>query len=86
MEKKKLTSANGRLIADNQNTQTAGQRGPIMMQDPWFLEKLAHFDREVIPERRMHAKGSGAYGTFLSGWWNDIRLPRSRRTSADCWG
>ena len=64
MEKKKLTSANGRLIADNQNTQTAGQRGPIMMQDPWFLEKLAHFDREVIPERRMHAKGSGAYGTF----------------------
>ena len=40
MEKKKLTSANGRLIADNQNTQTAGQRGPIMMQDPWFLEKL----------------------------------------------
>ena len=64
MEKKKLTSANGRPIADNQNTQTAGQRGPIMMQDPWFLEKLAHFDREVIPERRMHAKGSGAYGTF----------------------
>ena len=51
MEKKKLTSANGRLIADNQNTQTAGQRGPIMMQDPWFLEKLAHFDREVIPEK-----------------------------------
>ena len=64
MEKKKLTAANGRLIADNQNTQTAGQRGPVMMQDPWFLEKLAHFDREVIPERRMHAKGSGAYGTF----------------------
>ncbi len=59
MEKKKLTAANGRPIADNQ-TQTAGQRGPIMLQDPWFLEKLAHFDREVIPERRMHAKGSGA--------------------------
>ena len=35
------------------------------MQDVWFLEKLAHFDREVIPERRMHAKGSGAYGTFI---------------------
>ena len=64
MEEKKLTAANGRPIADNQNTQTAGQRGPVMMQDPWFLEKLAHFDREVIPERRMHAKGSGAYGTF----------------------
>ena len=65
MEKtKKLTSTNGRPIADNQNIQTAGQRGPVMMQDPWFIEKLAHFDREVIPERRMHAKGSGAFGTF----------------------
>jgi catalase len=36
----------------------------VLLQDVWFLEKLAHFDREVIPERRMHAKGSGAYGTF----------------------
>ncbi len=45
--------------------QTAGVRGPVTLQDPWFLEKLAHFDREVIPERRMHAKGSGAFGTFL---------------------
>ena len=43
---------------------TAGPRGPMLLQDVWFLEKLAHFDREVIPERRMHAKGSGAYGTF----------------------
>ena len=59
-----LTADNGRLVADNQNVQTAGQRGPMVLQDPWFLEKLAHFDREVIPERRMHAKGSGAYGTF----------------------
>ena len=64
MEEKKLTSANGRPIADNQNSQTAGSRGPITLQDPWLIEKLAHFDREVIPERRMHAKGSGAYGTF----------------------
>ena len=64
MEKKRLTSANGHPVADNQNSQTAGQRGPILMQDPWLIEKLAHFDREVIPERRMHAKGSGAYGTF----------------------
>ncbi len=61
---KKMTTASGRPVADNQNVQTAGQPGPIAMQDPWFLEKLAHFDREVIPERRMHAKGSGAYGTF----------------------
>ena len=51
MEKKKLTAANGRPIADNQNSQTAGQRGPVMLQDPWLIEKLAHFDREVIPER-----------------------------------
>ena len=49
---------------NNQNTMTAGPRGPQLLQDVWFLEKLAHFDREVIPERRMHAKGSGAYGTF----------------------
>lgn len=64
MEKKKMTTSSGRPIADNQNVQTAGQRGPMLLQDPWFIEKLAHFDREVIPERRMHAKGSGAYGTF----------------------
>ncbi len=43
---------------------TAGPRGPVLLQDVWYLEKLAHFDREVIPERRMHAKGSGAYGNF----------------------
>lgn len=61
---KKLTSTNGRPIADNQNTMTAGQRGPVLLQDVWYLEKLAHFDREVIPERRMHAKGSGAFGKF----------------------
>lgn len=61
---KKLTSENGAPVADNQNILTAGQRGPLVMNDVWFLEKLAHFDREVIPERRMHAKGSGAFGCF----------------------
>lgn len=61
---KKLTNNAGAPITDNQNTLTAGPRGPLLLQDAWFLEKLAHFDREVIPERRMHAKGSGAYGTF----------------------
>ncbi|KGO35463.1 catalase [Desulfobulbus sp. Tol-SR] len=60
----KLTSNNGAPVVDNQNVMTAGPRGPQLLQDVWFLEKLAHFDREVIPERRMHAKGSGAYGTF----------------------
>ncbi len=61
---KKLTTVTGTPVPDNQNTQTAGLRGPALLQDFWFLEKMAHFDREVIPERRMHAKGSGAFGTF----------------------
>jgi catalase len=60
----KLTSTNGAPVADNQNVMTAGKRGPMLLQDVWYLEKLAHFDREVIPERRMHAKGSGAHGTL----------------------
>ena len=61
---KKLTTSAGCPVVDNQNTITAGPRGPQLMQDVWYLEKLGHFNREVIPERRMHAKGSGAYGTF----------------------
>lgn len=60
----KLTTAAGAPVPDNQNTMTTGPRGPTALQDVWFLEKLAHFDREVIPERRMHAKGSAAYGSF----------------------
>lgn len=59
-----LTTAAGAPVADNNNTMTAGPRGPALLQDVWFLEKLAHFDRERIPERVVHAKGSGAYGTF----------------------
>ncbi|HLR67301.1 catalase [Virgibacillus alimentarius] len=60
----RLTTAAGAPVSDYQNSKTAGARGPMLLEDVWFLEKLAHFDREVIPERRMHAKGSGAYGTF----------------------
>lgn len=60
----RLTTSAGAPVADNNHALTAGPRGPMLMQDVWFQEKLAHFDREVIPERRMHAKGSGAYGTF----------------------
>jgi len=63
-KKQNLTSNAGAPVADNQNVLTAGPRGPMLLQDVWFLEKLASFDREVIPERRMHAKGSGAFGTF----------------------
>ena len=64
MSESKLTSAAGAPVADNQNSMTAGARGPVVLQDVWLLEKLAHFDREVIPERRVHAKGSGAFGTL----------------------
>ncbi|TWB10502.1 catalase [Nitrospirillum amazonense] len=59
-----VTHATGAPVVDNVNIQTAGPRGPALLQDIWLIEKLAHFDREVIPERRMHAKGSGAHGTF----------------------
>lgn len=56
MEKKKLTTAAGAPVVDNNNVITAGPRGPMLLQDVWFLEKLAHFDREVIPERRITQK------------------------------
>jgi catalase len=59
-----LTTAAGAPVVDNQDSMSAGPRGPLLLQDLWLIEKLAHFDREVIPERRMHAKGSGAFGTF----------------------
>lgn len=61
---KKLTTTAGNPIADNQNSQTAGPRGPVLMQDYQLLEKLAHQNRERIPERVVHAKGWGALGTF----------------------
>lgn len=64
MDKKKLTTNAGAPVSNNNHVMTAGPRGPLLMQDVWFQEKLASFDREVIPERRMHAKGSGAFGTF----------------------
>lgn len=54
----------GAPVINNNDTMTAGRRGPSVLQDTWLQEKLANFSREVIPERRMHAKGSGAYGTF----------------------
>lgn len=60
----KLTTSFGIPVAENQNSRTAGERGPLLAEDLWLMEKLANFNREVIPERRMHAKGGGAYGTF----------------------
>ncbi len=62
--KKRLTTAFGIPVADDQNSMTAGDRGPVLMQDVHLLEKLGHFDRERIPERVVHAKGAGAAGYF----------------------
>ena len=63
-EARKLTTASGRPYVENDNTLTVGPRGPILVQDYILHEKMAHFNRERIPERVVHAKGAGAYGTF----------------------
>lgn len=63
-DKIQLTTASGIPVADNQNSLTAGPRGPVLLQDVHLIEKLQHFNRERIPERVVHAKGSGAYGSF----------------------
>ncbi len=64
MTKRILTTESGAPVADNQNSQTAGASGPVLMQDQHLIEKLARFNREQIPERIVHARGSGAYGDF----------------------
>lgn len=63
-DKKKLTTASGRPYYENEDTQSVGPRGPLLLQDYVLHEKMAHFNRERIPERVVHAKGSGAFGTF----------------------
>ncbi len=60
----KLTTASGRIYVENDNSKTVGPRGPILLEDYILHEKMAHFNRERIPERVVHAKGSGAFGTF----------------------
>lgn len=64
MNRPRLTTASGIPVADNQNSLSAGRSGPLLLQDFHLIEKLQHFNRERIPERVVHAKGSGAYGTF----------------------
>lgn len=64
MENKKLTTASGRPYHEYEDTQSAGPRGPLLLQDYFLHEDMAHFNRERIPERVVHAKGSGAFGTF----------------------
>ena len=64
MGKKKLTTASGRPYTEFDNSQSVGNRGPILLQDYFLHEDMAHFNRERIPERVVHAKGTGAFGTF----------------------
>lgn len=59
-----MTTAAGNPVGDNQNSLTAGPRGPVLMADYQLMEKMAHFNRERVPERVVHAKGTGAYGKF----------------------
>lgn len=63
-ENRFLTTNTGVPVTDNQNSLTAGQRGPTLLQDYQLIEKIAHFDRERIPERVVHARGAGAHGYF----------------------
>ena len=63
-DESQMTTTSGRPVGDNQNSVTAGPRGPVLMEDYLLFEKMAHFNRERIPERIVHAKGSGAFGTF----------------------
>ncbi|WP_269799228.1 catalase [Bacillus xiapuensis] len=63
--KNRMTTNQGTPVYDNQNTKTAGRRGPALLEDYQLIEKLAHFDRERIPERVVHARGAGAHGVFV---------------------
>ncbi|MCB9481207.1 MAG: catalase [Desulfobacteraceae bacterium] len=63
-EKNEMTSNFGAPVPNDLNSVTAGEKGPVLIQDVHFVEKMAHFDRERIPERVVHAKGAGAYGFF----------------------
>jgi len=76
----KLTTSGGAPVADNQNSLSAGPRGPLLLQDYQLIEKLAHQNRERIPERVVHAKGWGAFGTLTIT--NDITKYTRARPSA----
>ncbi|MED4785073.1 catalase KatA [Brevibacillus choshinensis] len=75
--KNNLTTSWGSPVGDNQNSMTAGGRGPTLIQDVHLLEKLAHFNRERVPERVVHAKGAGAHGYF------EVTNDLTRFTKAD---
>ena len=79
-ERKTLTSNFGAPVPDDEHSLTAGERGPVLLQDYQLIEKLAHFDRERIPERVVHAKGAGAFGYF------EASADLSRHTKAHLFG
>ncbi len=64
--RQEMTNQQGHPVTDNQNTRSVGNRGPLVLENYDFLEKISHFDREKIPERIVHARGAGAHGYFES--------------------
>lgn len=83
IDKKKLTNEIGAPVADNENSITAGPRGPVMMEDVCLMEKMARFNREVIPEQRMHAKGWGALRIIQALMLDDCRVLELSRPNND---
>jgi catalase len=79
-EKSPLGNNFGAPLPNNEHSLTAGERGPVLLQDYFLIEKLAHFDRERIPERVVHAKGAGAFGYF------EATADMSRHTKAHLFG
>ena len=82
-ENKRMTTDAGRPVGDNQNSLTVGPRGPVIFEDFLLFEKMAHFNRERIPERVVHAKGSGAYGHFVCT--NPLTAIHHRKTFFQRW-
>ncbi|MEV4456854.1 catalase [Microbispora sp. NPDC049633] len=79
-ERPVLTNRQGHPVYDNQNQRTVGARGPATLENYQFLEKISHFDRERIPERVVHARGTTAYGFFEAyGKWGDEPIARFTR-------
>jgi len=75
-----LTTRQGHPVYDNQNTRSVGARGPLVLEDYPFLEKITHFDRERIPERVVHARGAGAHGWFIpTGRAGDLAMEEYSR-------
>src|ERR1700694_3209425 len=81
-ERKTMPTDAGRPVGDNQNSLTVGPRGPVVFEDVLLFEKMAHFNRERIPERVVHAKGSGAHGYFVCTNPNMARYTTAKLFSA----